>query len=51
VLASVVAIVYAAGVTCLLLLVIKRMLGLRATEAEEREGLDTAVHGEQGYAG
>jgi ammonium transporter, Amt family len=50
-LASLVAVAYAAIVTMALLFIIKKFMGLRATEAEEREGLDTAVHGEQGYAG
>jgi Amt family ammonium transporter len=50
-LASLVAVVYAAAVTGALLFIIKKFLGLRATEAEEREGVDVAVHGEQGYAG
>lgn len=46
-----VAIVYAGVVTFALLRILRRWVGLRATEAEEREGLDTSVHGEQGYAG
>jgi Amt family ammonium transporter len=51
VLACVVVAVYAAAVTAGLLYAIKRFIGLRAAPADEREGLDHAVHGEQGYAG
>lgn len=50
-LASAVAIVYAVAATWVILKVIDKVTGLRATKAEESEGLDTAVHGEQGYAG
>ncbi len=49
--ATLVAAVWAAVMTVILLKVIGKVVGLRSTEAEEREGLDTAVHGEQGYAG
>ncbi len=42
---------YAVVATWALLRAIDRFVGLRVTETEEREGLDTAVHGEQGYAG
>jgi Amt family ammonium transporter len=51
VLASVVAMVYSIVVTYVLLKVIDKIFGLRVSVADEREGLDTAVHGEQGYAG
>ena len=50
-LASAVAIVYAVAATWMILKVIDKVSGLRATKAEESEGLDTAVHGERGYAG
>jgi Amt family ammonium transporter len=40
---------YAAAVTWLLLRALDATLGLRAAEADEREGLDGALHGEQGY--
>ena len=42
-------VVYAAVVTGGILVVLKKLMGLRVTEADEREGLDTALHGEQGY--
>jgi len=32
-----------------ILVVIDKTIGLRVTPDEEREGLDTALHGEQGY--
>jgi len=51
VLACVVVAVYATAVTAGLLFAIKKFIGLRAAPADEREGLDHAVHGEQGYAG
>ncbi|MFO0548222.1 MAG: ammonium transporter [Polyangiaceae bacterium] len=50
-LASGVALVYAGAVSALLLFVLKKTIGLRVDESEEREGLDTAIHGEEGYAG
>ncbi len=43
--------VYAALVTWVLLKLIDKTIGLRVTEQDEREGLDTAQHGEEGYAG
>jgi Amt family ammonium transporter len=42
---------YALVVTFVLLKVIDRLIGLRVTESDEREGLDTTQHGEEGYAG
>jgi Amt family ammonium transporter len=42
---------YAAGVTWVLLKVIDKWVGLRVTASDEREGLDTSQHGEEGYAG
>jgi Amt family ammonium transporter len=51
VLACVVSGVYAAGVTFLLLKLIDKLVGLRVTMSDEREGLDTTQHGEEGYAG
>ena len=41
---------YAAAVTWALLWAIRRTLGLRVPAEAEREGLDTAVHGESGYS-
>jgi Amt family ammonium transporter len=46
-----VAIVYAAGVTLLLVLVLKAVMGLRVSPDEEEAGLDLAQHGEGGYNG
>jgi Amt family ammonium transporter len=42
--------VYAVVVTFLILKGIDKTIGLRVTEADEREGLDTTQHGEEGYA-
>ncbi len=41
--------VYSIVVTAILLKVIDKVMGLRVTQDEEREGLDTSVHGESGY--
>ena len=49
-LACVVSVVYAVVVTAVLLKAIDKMVGLRVTVADEREGLDTSQHGEEGYA-
>ena len=43
--------VYALVVTFVILKLIDATLGLRVTEQDEREGLDTTQHGEEGYAG
>ncbi|AKV04168.1 Ammonium transporter [Labilithrix luteola] len=51
ILACVVSALYAAAVTWLLLKVIDKLVGIRVTVADEREGLDTTQHGEDGYAG
>jgi Amt family ammonium transporter len=50
-LACFVSAVYALAVTWLLLKAIDRFVGLRVTTGDEREGLDTTQHGEEGYAG
>jgi Amt family ammonium transporter len=50
-LATVVAAAYAAVATWVLLRAIDRFIGLRVHENDEREGLDTSLHGEEGYAG
>jgi Amt family ammonium transporter len=42
---------YAAIVTWVLLKLIDQLIGLRVPEQDEREGLDTTQHGEEGYAG
>lgn len=44
-----VAIVFAGGATFLIASILKRTMGLRATEQEERDGQDLHVHGERGY--
>jgi ammonia channel protein AmtB len=36
-------------VTFVLLVVLDKVMGLRVPEDVEREGLDTNLHGEQGY--
>ncbi len=41
--------VYAIALTWVLLKVISATMGLRVSKDEEREGLDTALHGEAGY--
>jgi Amt family ammonium transporter len=42
--------VYAVVVTFIILTVINKTIGLRVSEGDEREGLDTTQHGEEGYA-
>jgi len=42
---------YAAFVTWVLLKAIDKWIGLRVSVSDEREGLDTTQHGEEGYAG
>jgi ammonium transporter, Amt family len=51
ILACVVAAAYALAVTWVLLKLIDKTIGLRVTVSDEREGLDTTQHGEEGYAG
>jgi Amt family ammonium transporter len=36
-------------ITWIITLVIKKTIGLRVTDDEETEGLDTSIHGEKGY--
>ncbi|MDB4944701.1 MAG: Ammonium transporter [Labilithrix sp.] len=50
-LACLVAAAYAAVLTIVILKVIDKTIGLRVTVSDEREGLDTTQHGEEGYAG
>jgi hypothetical protein len=40
---------FAGALSLGILYVIDKTIGLRVTPDEEREGLDTALHGEQGY--
>jgi Amt family ammonium transporter len=47
--AVLVAIVYAALVTWLILFVVNKVIGLRASNAQEMQGLDFSLHGEHGY--
>jgi len=42
---------YALVMTFVILKVIDKLIGVRVTEQDEREGLDTTQHGEEGYAG
>ena len=42
---------YAAILTFGILKLIDKVIGLRVTTSDEREGLDTTQHGEEGYAG
>jgi Amt family ammonium transporter len=51
ILACAVSLLYAVVVTWVILKVIDKTVGLRVTVADEREGLDTTQHGEDGYAG
>jgi len=51
VLACVASAAYAALVTWVLLRIIDKVVGLRVAVSDEREGLDTTQHGEEGYAG
>ena len=41
---------YAALVTLVILKIVDRLVGLRVPVADEREGLDSTEHGEQGYS-
>ncbi len=49
VVAVLIAIVYSALCTWILLLVVDKLLGFRSSPASEMQGLDTAYHGEHGY--
>jgi Amt family ammonium transporter len=50
VLAALIAVVYSAGGTFVLLKLVAATVGLRVSADEEREGLDINLHGEEGYA-
>ena len=47
--AVLVAIVYAAVITLILLVVISKTIGLKAPDEAEMHGLDSSYHGEHGY--
>ncbi len=47
--ASGLAVIYAAGVTIVLLFIVNKTVGLRARPESEMAGLDYAFHGERGY--
>ncbi len=49
VLAVLATIVYAGGVTWVIVMVLDKTMGLRVEEEDEREGLDITQHGEQAY--
>lgn len=49
ILAAVYTVLYSAAVSLILLLLLKKTIGLRVTEQAEREGLDAAEHGENAY--
>ncbi len=44
-----VTLVFAGGGTWLLAMLLKRTMGLRVSDAQERDGLDISAHGERGY--
>lgn len=44
-----IAVVWSGSVSAVLFLIIKSVMGLRVSQEEEREGLDTASHGERAY--
>ena len=45
----VVTVVYTAIASYIILKIVDLIVGLRVSEEEETEGLDTALHGERGY--
>ncbi len=47
--AVLVAIIYAAVLTLVILIVVNKVIGLRTSNAQEMQGLDFSVHGEHGY--
>lgn len=49
VMAVLIAIVYAAALTFVLLLLVEKTIGLRSKDDSEMKGLDDAYHGERGY--
>jgi Amt family ammonium transporter len=49
VVAVTIAILYAAGVTFIILVVVNRLVGFRSKDEDEMKGLDSSYHGEHGY--
>ncbi len=47
--AVLVAVVYAAVVTLIILFIVNKVFGLRASNTQEMQGLDFSLHGEHGY--
>jgi Amt family ammonium transporter len=47
--AVLIAIVYAAVLTLVILFIVNKVIGLRTSNAEEMQGLDFSIHGEHGY--
>ena len=47
--AVVVAIIYAAVITLVILVIVQKLVGLRSSNEEEMQGLDYSFHGEHGY--
>ena len=47
--AVLVAIFYAAIVTLVILFIVDKVIGLRASVSQEMQGLDFSIHGEHGY--
>jgi len=47
--AVLVAIIYAAVITLIVLILVQKIIGLRASNAQEMQGLDFSIHGEHGY--
>ena len=47
--AVLVAVVYAAVLTLVILFVVNKFIGLRTSNAQEMQGLDFSLHGEHGY--
>ena len=47
--AVLVAIVYAAVLTLVILIIVNKVIGLRTSNAQEMQGLDFSLHGEHGY--
>ena len=49
VVAVLIAVAYAAAVTLVILFLVNKLIGLKATNSSEMQGLDFAYHGEHGY--
>ena len=49
VVAVLVAIIYAAVLTLVILIIVNKVIGLRTSNAQEMQGLDFSLHGEHGY--